>query len=90
MVVSWVKFIMGLSQSVINLILTLFVDTQKTIPKDSILMIDQNHLPRGVDNSYHVRTNVSIRSGIVWGISVHIVHKGQVFIFSIVYTWRGY
>ena len=31
---------------------------------------------RKVDSSYHVWTSVSVRRGIIWGISVHSIHKG--------------
>ena len=36
----------------------------------------------GVDSSYHVRTNVSVRRAFIQGISIH---KGDVLIFSSVY-----
>ena len=29
----------------------------------------------------HVRTNMSVRRGIIWGISVHNIYKGEVLIF---------
>jgi hypothetical protein len=35
----------------------------------------------GVDSSYHVRTNVSVRRGIIWDISVHNIHKGVALFF---------
>ena len=37
---------------------------------------------RGVDYSYHIRSNVSVERAIVQGISVHSKHKGEV-LFSI-------
>ena len=39
----------------------------------------------GVDSSYHVRIDVSVRRGIIWGISVHSINKGEVLFFSSVY-----
>ena len=54
-------------------------------------MIDQKHLPREADTLYHVQTNVSIKIGVVWGISVDTIHKGELLIFfSIVYIQKGY
>ena len=35
-------------------------------------------IPQGVDSSYNVLTNVSVRRGIIWGINVHSINKGEV------------
>ena len=43
-----------------------------------------------MDPSYYVQTNVSVRRGIIWGISVHRVHKGEVLFFSSVYIQKGH
>ena len=38
-----------------------------------------HNVPWGVDSLYHVQTNVSVRSlGIIQGISMNSVHKGEV------------
>ena len=42
-----------------------------------------------VDSSYHMRTNVSVGRGIIRGISVHNIHKGEVSLFSSMYIWKG-
>ena len=34
-----------------------------------------------------ILTNVSVRRGMIWGTSVHNIHKGGVFFFSSVYIW---
>ena len=39
----------------------------------------------GVDFSYHVQTNASVRRDIIRCTSVHSLHKGEVFTFSNVY-----
>ena len=39
--------------------------------------------------SCHVRINVSVRRGILWGISMHSIHKGEVLFFSSVYIWKA-
>jgi hypothetical protein len=40
--------------------------------------------PQGVDQSYHVQTNMSVERGIIWGISVYNIYKGEVlFFFSV-------
>ena len=39
----------------------------------------------GVDFSYHLRTNVSVIKGNIWGITVHGIHKGEVLFFSSAY-----
>ena len=44
--------------------------------------------PHGV-GSCHVRINVSVRRGILWGISMHSIHKGEVLFFSSVYIWKA-
>ena len=42
----------------------------------------------GMDSSYHVlQTNVSVRRGIIWGISVHNIHKKEGF-FSLVCAFK--
>ena len=40
---------------------------------------------RGVDSSYNIRTNVSVRRGINRGIRVHNIQKGEVLFFSSAY-----
>jgi hypothetical protein len=40
----------------------------------------------GVNFSCHVQTNMSVTRGIIWGISVHRIHKGDPERFSSVYT----
>lgn len=37
-------------------------------------------LPWEMDPSYHIQTSVSVQRGIIWGISVHIIHKGGGFV----------
>ena len=39
--------------------------------------------PTGVVFPYHVQTNVSVRRGIIWGISLHSIHMEEVFIIII-------
>ena len=53
--------------------------------------IDQQNLVEdlGVDFSYDICTNVSVRRVVIWTISVHIVRKGEVLFFSSVYNWKG-
>ena len=47
------------------------------------------HLPSwGLDSSYHIRTNMSVRMGVIWGTSIHKIHKGEVLVFSSVYLKR--
>jgi hypothetical protein len=43
-----------------------------------------------VDSSYHVQANVSVRRGIIEGISVYSIHKGEVLFISNVYILKGY
>ena len=43
---------------------------------------------RGVDYSYHVRTNVSVRRVIIFGISVHNIQHGEVLFFFSVCVWK--
>ena len=38
-----------------------------------------------MDSSYHIQINVNLRRAIIWGISIHSIHKGEVLIFSSVY-----
>ena len=40
---------------------------------------------QGVDSSYHVRINMSVRRGIIGGITIHIIHKEEVKFLSSVY-----
>ena len=47
--------------------------------------IQHDHISWGVDFSYHLWTKVSVRMGIIWGISVQTIHKGHVLIFYSVY-----
>ena len=46
--------------------------------------------PQGVDSSYHIWTNMSVRRGIIWGISAHSIDKGEVLIFSSLYIQKCY
>ena len=46
--------------------------------------------PWRLDSSYHVRINVSVRRDIIWGISIHSMHKGGVYFFSNVYIYESY
>lgn len=39
----------------------------------------------GVNSSHNVQTNMSSRRGIVWGISIYSIHKGDVLFFSSVH-----
>ena len=39
------------------------------------------YIPKEEDFSNHVQTNVNVERGIIWGISVHTVHKGILFYF---------
>ena len=39
----------------------------------------------GMDYSHHIRINVSVIRGIIWDISAHSLHKGEVLFFSSVY-----
>jgi hypothetical protein len=41
----------------------------------------------GVDSSYHIRTNMSLRRRIILDLIVHNIHKEEVF-FSLLYTTR--
>ena len=44
-----------------------------------------------MDSSFHVWTDVSVKRGIIWGISVHNMHMGEVLIFfSGVHSQLGY
>ena len=45
---------------------------------------------QGVDSSYHIWTSVSVIRIIINGISVHSMHKGEVFLSSIVYIEQDY
>ena len=36
----------------------------------------------GVHSSYNVHTNLSVKLGIVRGISIHNIHKGKMLFFS--------
>ena len=40
---------------------------------------------QGVDFLYNVQTDVSVRRGIIWGINIHIIHKGEVIFFFVMY-----
>ena len=42
----------------------------------------------GWDSSYNVRTNVSVRGGIIRGIHVYNMHSGEVLFISSVYIER--
>lgn len=44
----------------------------------------------GVDSSYNVQANMSVRRGITRGISVHSIYKEKVLFFYSVYIYKGY
>lgn len=44
----------------------------------------------GVDSSYHVWIDVSLRKGVMWGISIQSVHKGEVLFLFSEYFEKGY
>lgn len=46
--------------------------------------------PRGVDSSYNVQANMSVRRGVTRGISVHSIYKEKVLFFYSVYIYKGY
>ena len=48
----------------------------------TLIMDKETH---GVDSSYHVPTNESVRRGIIRGISVHRIYKGEELFSSSVY-----
>ena len=52
--------------------------------------MSKHELMPGVDSSCHVRTNVSLRMDIIWGINVRSIHNGEVLPFSIMYIQKGY
>ena len=43
-----------------------------------------------VDSSYDVQANVNVEGGIIWGISVHSIYNGEIFICFKVYIYKGY
>ena len=43
----------------------------------------------GLIFSYPIRTNVSVRRGVIWGISVHNIHKGDIFQLCSVYIKKA-
>jgi hypothetical protein len=43
-----------------------------------VIFVSTVLLLRMVDSSYHIQITVSIRRGIIWGISVHNIHKEEV------------
>lgn len=52
--------------------------------------VAHNHLElQGVDSSNHAWTNVCVRRGNIWGISVHNVHKGEILLYSSVNIQKG-
>ena len=50
--------------------------------------MDASSLTEGVDFTYHVWTNMSVRRVIIWGISVHSIHKEEVLFLSLVCTCK--
>ena len=44
------------------------------------------HLAQGFDSSYYIQTKVSVRRGIIWGIDVRSIDKGEVSIFFLELT----
>ena len=44
--------------------------------------------PWGLDSSYHIQTNVTIRRGIISSISVHNIHEREVIFFFVVCTFE--
>ena len=46
-------------------------------------------LSRGVNSSYHIQTNVGVERGIIWGINVRCIHKGEVLLRFSVYILEG-
>ena len=40
----------------------------------TIFVAIMNDEAPGVDSTYHIQTNVSIRRGIIWGINIHNIY----------------
>ena len=45
---------------------------------------------RILDSLSHVRTNVSVQGGIIWSISVHSIHEGELLFSFSAYIPKGY
>ena len=70
----------------------MFTNFPKSAPRDPrrSRLVRSLLKPHGFDSSYHIWTNVSVRRGVIWGISVHGIHKGEVLFISSVYIEKGY
>ena len=44
----------------------------------------------GVDSSYHVRTKVSVKRGVIWDISIDGIREGEVWLPFGVYIQKCY
>ena len=53
-----------------------------------VIFVSTTLLSRVVDFSYHIQSDVSVRRGIIWGISVHNIHKGEVLFLKIAKTYE--
>ena len=53
-----------------------------------VIFVSTMLLSRVVDFSYHIQSDVSVRRGIIWGISVHNIHKGEVLFLKIAKTYE--
>ena len=53
-----------------------------------VIFVSTMLLSRVVDFSYHMQSDVSVRRGIIWGISVHNIHKGEVLFLKIAKTYE--
>ena len=54
------------------------------ITKHPLFILCSNRI-QVMDSSYYVRTNMSVKMGIIWGISVHNIHNEEVLFFSGMY-----
>jgi len=45
---------------------------------------------QGVESLYHVQNNMSIRRNIIWGISVHSIHKGLLLFYHVCTSKKGW
>ena len=53
-----------------------------------VIFVSTMLLSRVVDFSYHIQSDVSVRRGIIWGISVQNIHKGEVLFLKIAKTYE--
>ena len=53
-----------------------------------VIFVSTMLLSRVVDFSYHIQSDVSVRRGIIWGISVHNINKGEVLFLKIAKTYE--